>query len=853
MNDLYGTETVPKRFDTTQWLRPGFRGGQLVDQGPAGVRQGYGGEGSGIPGSKQTKAEKVAYHKKYYKEHAEKLKKEMKEYHKKTYVKKKPTPLQSAAKEQLEWISKNAKNYVNPNLMQTKFMTHFKIQGGLENAAIFKNAIIKQTGASSINLKNAPNIKGITTQGAPGQIFEVFNFSKGKTESRLFSTAIIQNNKAAVKRLNDALKLVHEDYGILSSKIHAEKLTFEEALQTLGKRKYQALDDFGLGIREPGGYGGIRRGSFKTSLIEAGINKDYFESYQLVRQPLINVEAIVKSLDMPGGRTEWGLTKADALKTQEGWEKIKKGKLDAGKWIDNLEGKIGKGKFRSIFGNVIFEHQLAKTFGRPTYDAVQKKWIKNWDFLPRDYLLRGQVGNQSFNQMKKNVFDRPIATKIKKYQDAVKANNTTKMAQLEGEIKDLYTAFNNTTEGYMKGYQPTFKGGKFEWKAAEPAPFSKQMIHKYDNPRLAIKETQEMSLGMRNLSKAAEQVGKTGEQIFTGKQLKHIKKYTGKQTKFANLLAKNLDDLDDATKNLLGKRMGCLSSGGRVMLGEGGVTDCLKSKLKKDPMKFLTTTSESALASKSKNILGFIKGARTAARVTGLGLAWEAALAPLITGWMASEGESWERMKHDLSYGPILEALGVSPEYVPGKSEPEELKEHMGETGFNVNELLKLYGEGKFLQDWDPSGTATRYDYTPGERDYLQMELEKVMEENAPTRAKVPGWKSYKQYQIEEQLKKLDERGRKLVDPFYEGPAGQYFGEEKWRAGEQARAEGLASLEEAKAANLKEYREKGYVAPENWWDKQMGRYAGGGLTRTVAPDSGPMSQGLRSLYIDDMD
>jgi len=33
-------------------------------------------------------------------------------------------------------------------------------------------------------------------------------------------------------------------------------------------------------------------------------------------------------------------------------------------------------------------------------------------------------------------------------------------------------------------------------------------------------------------------------------------------------------------------------------------------------------------------------------------------------------------------------------------------------------------------------------------------------------------------------------------------------------------------------------------------------FAGGGLanlTRTVAPDSGPMSQGLRSLYIDDRD
>ena len=30
-------------------------------------------------------------------------------------------------------------------------------------------------------------------------------------------------------------------------------------------------------------------------------------------------------------------------------------------------------------------------------------------------------------------------------------------------------------------------------------------------------------------------------------------------------------------------------------------------------------------------------------------------------------------------------------------------------------------------------------------------------------------------------------------------------------------------------------------------------YTNGGLTRTVAPDSGPMSQGLRSLYINDKD
>ena len=41
-------------------------------------------------------------------------------------------------------------------------------------------------------------------------------------------------------------------------------------------------------------------------------------------------------------------------------------------------------------------------------------------------------------------------------------------------------------------------------------------------------------------------------------------------------------------------------------------------------------------------------------------------------------------------------------------------------------------------------------------------------------------------------------------------------------------------------------------AKEDYY-KEGEHYADGGLTRTVAPDSGPMSQGLRSLYIDDKD
>jgi len=56
----------------------------------------------------------------------------------------------------------------------------------------------------------------------------------------------------------------------------------------------------------------------------------------------------------------------------------------------------------------------------------------------------------------------------------------------------------------------------------------------------------------------------------------------------------------------------------------------------------------------------------------------------------------------------------------------------------------------------------------------------------------------------------------------------------------------MAKREQMNPEELKQYMLK----------RQSRGWAGGGpvrLTRTVAPDSGPMSQGLRSLYIDDRD
>ena len=227
---------------------------------------------------------------------------------------------------------------------------------------------------------------------------------------------------------------------------------------------------------------------------------------------------------------------------------------------------------------------------------------------------------------------------------------------------------------------------------------------------------------------------------------------------------------------------------------------------------------------------------RNIARGTGVFALWEAAFAPVLMGWMATEGESWDRMKHDLAYGPLFEAIGVSPKFVPGISEKEEFMEAAG-------------GDEKVY-------AAKRIDeLSKQELPLLQQQLNAAINEYAHVEGK-----GYKQFQIEKMMKaKKQELQEYLNIPeFYEGPAGAYVDVPTAGGAFTKKDEALAKIEADKKAKLEEYREEGYVAPENWWQQQQQwQYrlpqASGGLTRTVAPDSGPMSQGLRSLYINDKD
>ena len=245
----------------------------------------------------------------------------------------------------------------------------------------------------------------------------------------------------------------------------------------------------------------------------------------------------------------------------------------------------------------------------------------------------------------------------------------------------------------------------------------------------------------------------------------------------------------DYKKYIMRKTISQLGCGGRLASQGGGDVDCYAKGLEKLKAGNIKTPGERANFIKLAKTAGGLKGI---ARMTGLGLAWEAAFAPVMAAWMMPGGESPARILNELAYGlPIV-----------GETEKEERKRHMGETGFNVSELRNLSGD----------------------REYLQMELNEEINRSGGREGK-----SYKQYQIEQQIKKLDEKVRPMVDYFYEGPAGQYFGEEKWGSGEEARVKGLESLEQSKADWIKKYQDLGLVAKPGWKKHFRTHRMGGGI------------------------
>ena len=343
-------------------------------------------------------------------------------------------------------------------------------------------------------------------------------------------------------------------------------------------------------------------------------------------------------------------------------------------------------------------------------------------------------------------------------------------------------------------------------------------------------DTSEITYKPKGVSKKKTFAGLSDDPL-TKKSFADVEVGTAERTKIKEDMLKILkkdwsfNDLDARSRILLGKKHNCI---GRQ---EGGsIITCLKTKFEKDPQGFLARSGDVAVSSKSPNLLKWMKRGRMIAKGTGVFAAWEAAFAPAIAGWMATEGESGARMLNEIAYGvPFI-----------GETEKDELMKYMGgdEKAYATHKIGQIYGDEK----------------QPGELAYLQQDLQDVIDENAATRAKVPGWKSPQQLQIEELIKSKEQEGQEHLNipEFYEGPAAAYVDEATVEEAFTQSDQALAKLAADKAARLEEYREKGYVAPEKWWEKQ--KYAGGGMTGIRRPDavpplSGPDPQGEGLSYL----
>jgi hypothetical protein len=248
-------------------------------------------------------------------------------------------------------------------------------------------------------------------------------------------------------------------------------------------------------------------------------------------------------------------------------------------------------------------------------------------------------------------------------------------------------------------------------------------------------------------------------------------------------------------------------------------------KLPEDMRHFTDVTKK--FVAQSPTLSKAFKTARGAGRWTGAALAWEPAFAAPFAGYGYLSGESPERILGDATIGLF------------GETEKEELKKATGELGYATQQI-------------DDYGST----------------LEALKEK----------WSSLNDQN--------DPRGeqRKMIENLYNNTQGKYskaynmfvddqgeFNKGKYNQALNNYTAGLVQIDKFKKQLAGEREQKRietaekYILPEGYDPedpltddviRDIKGFAGGGLanlTRTVAPDSGPMSQGLRSLYINDRD
>ena len=715
---------------------------------------------------------------------------------------------------QLKWVADNGKNYSSPDKMVKDFLTKFKIKN-LKNSAIFKGVIPAPRDGNMViglNMLEGEKYNIIGTQTIPkgrtsSRPLSSFNYKSGN-ESNLFKLSMIQNNPKVSINLKNAFQNIKKDHSIL--KKESRILGVDDAFKTLNKKEYLVLKDFGF-IKNGLGSGAINKTLRRNGIID---DEQVF-NFQEIRNPIMHTNNIIKSLRFDSGRKSFNLSKADADKVMKGWDRVSSGFDDANNFVKQMDSYLGEGKFKKVFGNTTFDHVLAKEFG------------KRYKDLPKDLLLRGKYTTTTFNQLKLKTFDQPLLALVEKYNTATGDNKKI----ISQQIKNLYKDFNARTNNYLKDFTPEFKE-KVTFKFSKP-DFSQ--VGRYDQSTLAAKEMKNI-FKMKNLNEG------TGKYDYSKDQLNLFKK---EQKRIVSQLEK----------------LGCgKAAGGRILMSNGGatLTKCAKAgqqKLTKGLTNGFGSKTEGELA---KRILQAGKGLKNMVALRNiLGPAaigfTVAAEAGLVGYDMLATGKSFK------------EAVGASLfNYALGdktKIDNKKLRyQGYADAGVSANQIGKISAYENAMDEMN--NTFAEFD--------KENELYNAAVTGGPRMSDAVKQKQIKNYYDQADKNKAliqdlartqtESRLDKALDPMV--PAIMSDADAKRKAMQLTKPStvGFGNVMDTifpsgffSDTTYKEDRDKAVnYMPEVQEYYRGNRFARGGLsggdTSGPPPESGPMSQGLRSLY-----
>ena len=651
---------------STENFATGGSAGQLVQPNADGSRPGYGGPGSGAkPGVSKPVGPGTA-NPNYVSpmknpETVAKLTKINRLKYQKTPV-----------GERLQWIANNGKNYNNPENFIKAYEKHFNHKIGSKKDVLFNTP----------GKKALTQIDNLMNTGRAAQ--DLFTLKKGYNEEELFKASMIQNNPEIKKEFKTLFKDIHKDVSFYS------ELGPEGIVERLNKGKLLKEFDF---IKYGVGSGITRNSLLNTS----GVPAEHLTSYQNVRKPLQSLSQIIENLKNPSFAKQYKISPTTATKVRGQLENFFKGEKGLQTDIKKINNQLGDVKFNNIFGGVNFEHTLAKQFG------------KDYKYLPRNYLLKGQFTTKNFNMMKKDAFDLPLIKLMKQYEQGKVSG---------AKVQEFIDNFNAKTNNYADFKFDVDKGklGYTDTKVSYD-------LSRYDNPNVARQEL------IDNIKLTQSNIFQKGmkDTVGSSNQLKLFKSKEAKEI---------LSQLE---------KLGCgKSAGGRIMFGNGTTCAIKGREVLEKGLKNGFKKSDVGLAQK---ILGTGKFLKDAVSLRGLlgpaALAFTAAAEAGLVGYdMLSTGKSFREAVGDSVFNYALGdktkidsveerdkrmvAEGMTPEQMGKIKYFESMMSDM-QTGFknydNIKDLEKKIEDNTLNEQVNP-------EFFPNQAFQLDAQLDKAQAEN---------------------------------------------------------------------------------------------------------------------------